>query len=457
MKKLLLILFNAIIVISSNAQTKIQVFDKVLFFDGYGAKVDTPSPPAGIIRHQNYLYARKMNDEELASIGSSLQMKVTVKASCDNYDRIGNVNMALVSKDSSTYNPKEVSRIELGRFITPFMNKNIMPDSVPYLFDINNVALLMKDTGITNHFNIWIELEIFGVPYAANTQVAGCGGRNDVFFGSLVFITNSTPPVKSNNVLIPMSISANFNNYQASATDTVGKTTRTFQLNIPKNLTDASFYLITSNHGSNSGGEEYNRRNHFVYVDDTLKLKYKPGRTTCEPFRMYNTQANGIYGQSPRTASQWQSFSNWCPGDNIDIRRIDMGPMPSGVHRFKIEVPSAVFTGGQGNFPLSVYLHGKTSGKIDNPLDTVAVIVNPIDSVSSTVKIYPSPVSEIVTIEGKGISAVMITDQLDRIVYYRNQFTNEIKLNCSRFPSGVYFVRLTINGQIIYKKFVVGR
>ena len=457
MKKSLLFIFYAFIAYQSNAQTKIQIFDKVLYFDGYGAKVDTPLPPAGVIRHQNYLYARKMTDVELSSIGSSLQMKVTVKASCDNYDRIGNVNMALVSKDSSTYNPKNVPRIELGRFITPFMNKNVMPDSVPYLFDINNVALLMKDTGITNHYNIWIELEIFGVPYAANTQVAGCSGRNDVFFGSLVFITNTIPPVKSNNVLIPISISANFNNYQISATDTIGKTTRTFQVEIPTAFTDASFYLITSNHGSNTGGEEYNRRNHFVYVDDTFKLKYKPGRTSCEPFRKYNTQANGIYGSGPRTSSQWQSFSNWCPGDKIDIRRIDMGSMSSGTHKFKIEVPDAVFTGGQGNFPLSVYLHGKTSGKIDNPLDTMAVIVTPVDSISATVKIYPNPVSDILTIEGKGISTVVIMDQLGRNVYNRNDFTDKLRLNCSQFPCGMYIARLIVNGQIIYKKFVVGR
>ncbi len=441
----------------SNAQTTIQIFDKVLYFDGYGTRVDTPLPPAGVIRHQNYLYARKMSDAELASIGSTLQMKVTVKASCDNYDRIGNVNLALVSKDSSSYNPKNVPRIELGRFITPFMNKNIKPDSVPYLFEINNVALLLRDTGIINHYNIWIELEIFGVPYAANTQVAGCSGRNDVFFGSLVFITNTTPPVKSNNILMPMSISANFNNYQVSATDTIGKTTKTFEVNIPSDLTDASFYLITSNHGSNSGGEEYVRRNHFVYVDDSLKLKYKPGRISCEPFRKYNTQANGIYGSTAMTPSQWQSFSNWCPGDKIDIRRIKMGAMTAGLHKFKIEVPDAVFTGSQGNFPLSVYLHGKTSGTIDNPLDTVPVVITPVDSISATVKIYPNPVSDVVNIEGKGINALMIIDQLGKVVYKRSDFVDKVIINCHQLSSGIYIAQLNINNQLVYKKFVISR
>jgi hypothetical protein len=73
------------------------------------------------------------------------------------------------------------------------------------------------------------------------------------------------------------------------------------------------------------------------------------------------------------------------------------------------------------------------------------------------VKIYPNPVSDILTIEGKGISTVMIMDQLGRNVYNRNDFTDKLRLNCSQFPCGMYIARLIVNGQIIYKKFVVGR
>ena len=114
--------------------------------------------------------------------------------------------------------------------------------------------------------------------------------------------------------------------------------------------------LITSNHGANSGGEEYVRRQHYVYLDSELILEYTPGRTSCEPFRMYNTQSNGIYGPSPRSDAEWQSFSNWCPGDIIDRRTIDLGELESGTHEFVIDVPDAVFAGDEGNFPLSLYL-----------------------------------------------------------------------------------------------------
>ena len=43
-------------------------------------------------------------------------------------------------------------------------------------------------------------------------------------------------------------------------------------------------------HGANSGGEEYSRRNHFVYVDDELRLMYSPDAPRASPFAS-STQA----------------------------------------------------------------------------------------------------------------------------------------------------------------------
>jgi hypothetical protein len=298
-----------------------------------------------------------------------------------------------------------------------------------------------------------MELEIFGVPYAANTQVAGCAGRNDVFYGSMQLITDTAAPALGNNVLIPLARQKNFNNYQATATDTLGKTMKTFSFTIPTNLTDASYYLVISNHGANSGGEEYNRRMHYVYADDSLKLYFKPGRISCEPFRVYNTQANGIYGSTPKSNDQWQSFSNWCPGDVIDIRRINMGPMDSGTHTFSIRVPDAVFTGAQGNFPLSVYLHGKTSGTIDpvDPIDT-SVNVQP-----GTVKLYPNPVSHSsgLTVETKAALFVRITDELGRVIYQKERPADRIGINTSAWATGMYVIQVFFQNNSVGKKLLV--
>ncbi len=448
MKKLFLLLGFAINILQSSAQTTITVFDSVLYFDGYATLVTSPPPQAGITRHRNDLYARKLTTAEILSIGTALRMNVTIKASCDNYDRIGNVNMAFVPAGATTYTPENVQRIELGRFITPFMNKNVQPDTVPYTFNIDNVAMIIKDTSITNHFDIWIELEEFGVPYAAQTQVAGCSGRIDVCYGTLRFVTDAPAPIQNTNVLIPLAFKQNFNNYQVGATDTIGKTTRSISINVPDNLTDAAFFLITSNHGSNSGGEEYNRRFHYVYFDDVLKLTYKPGRLTCEPFRPYNTQANGIYGASPRSNSVWQSFSNWCPGDVIDIRRINLGPLAAGDHTFMIRVPTAIFTGGEGNFPLSLYLQGTTSGFLTH--------VDDYFEEDNLFSVYPNPANDFFTIENnspyKLKEITVFNTRGEQVFHSMNPDSQKETIQLSDLSSGLYVIQITTEVNRFIKK-----
>jgi hypothetical protein len=344
----------------TNAQTTVTVFDQILFYDGYAPVVDPVLYPTseGVIRHRNDLYARKLTDDELASFGNDLTINVTIGAACDNYDRIGNVNLVLVPKGDATYDASNVTRIELARFITPFMNKNITPTEVPYTWTANNVASIFKDTAILTVYDIWAELQVFGVPYAAQTQVAGCAGQIDVFYGTLEFVSSNSNAVDAGNYLLPLEFQHYLNDYQEGASDAIGTTAWTINFDLPATIANAKFYLITSNHGANAGGEEYIRRNHYVYLDGTQLLMYKPGGISCEPWRMYNTQPNGIYGPTPRTFAQWASFSNWCPGNIIPIRVIDLGDLAPGSHEFKITVPTAVFADDQGYFPISVYLQG---------------------------------------------------------------------------------------------------
>ena len=435
-----------------HAQTTISIFDNVLFYDGYATTIDTPPPPPGIIRHRNDLYAVKLSDQQLSQIGSSLTMKVTIKASCDNYDRIGNVNLALVPKGDTTYKPDSVSRIEIARYITPFMNKNMMPNTVPYTYNIANVAHLLKETSITSVYDIWLELQVFGVPYAANTQVAGCAGRNDVFYGSVDFITSGTLATENNNVLTPLNFQKNLNNYGAS--DSIGLTRRTITFNVDQALTDAIFVLITSNHGANNNGEEYNRRQHYVYFDGNEVFTYIPGRTSCEPFRVYNTQANGIYGPSPMSDAEWQSFSNWCPGDVIDTRIIPLGPLTVGSHTFVLNVPDARFVGQQGDFPVSLYLHGKTSG-------TLPVAVRPTLDETSGLSVYPNPSSSQLTVKAEGISdpqAMMsIKNILGQTVWSSQVSQPEQVINVSHLPAGVYTLLYESTKGSKHKKVIITR
>lgn len=455
MKKLLQSLSATLVLATmsplSYAQTTIKVFDKLPYFDGYAATVTSPTPPSGIIRHNNTNYARKLTSAELASIGTTLKMKVTIGALCDNYDRIGAVYIALVPKGATTYNQADVKRIEIARYITPFMNKNVSPTEVPYEYNVINLASILKETSITANYDFWVELEVFGVPYAAQTQISGCSGRIDVFEGSLEFTTNGAAAEQSNNVLIPVATMAPFRNYDSAGTDTIGKTTKTFQINVPSALTDASLFLITSNHGANQGGEEYNRRNHFAYFDGTLKLQYKPGRTSCEPFRQYNTQGNGIYnsnGATHMTDAQWQSFSNWCPGDVIDIRRIDLGPLTAGNHTFTINVPSAVFANGEGNIPLSLYLQGKTSGSV--------VGVKDISDISNFFNIYPSPTRDYITIDNAKnipVKSINIVNMIGVTVYQNDKvISGKNTIPVDHLAAGIYLVQIrTASGTAVQK------
>ncbi len=430
------------------AQTTITVMDSIIFHDGYAALITTPAPPVGVLKLRNDLFTRKLTASELQSVGTTLQLNVVLKALCDNYDRIGNINLALVPIGAATYHPDSVKHIEIARFITPFMNKNIQPDSVTYTFDIKNVAMLLKESSIVANYDIWIELAVFGVPYAANTQVAGCAGRNDVFMGKLLLVTNTATSIQSNNVLMPLFFNTIFNNYQAGATDTIGKTTKSITFNVPNNLTDAAFFLITSNHGANSGGEEYVRRIHDVYFDNNLVHSYKPGRLSCEPFRQFNTQSNGIYGSSTKSDAQWQSFSNWCPGDVIDIRQINLGAVSAGSHTFNIQVPTAVFNAGQGNFPLSLYLHGKTSG--------VLSVFNAVAKIDQLFSIFPNPSNGDFTVEVNANNAeIMVTDLLGKVIL-KSKIT-QLKTNLHLIENGIYIVYVSSNEGSAIKKLIVNQ
>lgn len=438
MKLLFLSLFGFFLSYNANSQVTTNIFNQVLFYDGYAALVNQPVP-SGVTRFRNDLISRKLTETELSNFGSTLTVNVFIKAACDNYDRIGNVNLALVPKGQSTYVPENVSRIELARFITPFMNYNYMPDTVPYTYNVDNMAKIFKDPTINSLYDIWIELQVFGVPYAANDQVEGCAGRNDVFYGTLDFVSNTTS-ITSNEVLIPLNFQNYLNNYQAGASDAIGQTTRTISFNVQSNLTGANLHLITSNHGANSGGEEYNRRWHYIDFDGTQISSYRPGELTCEPYRIYNTQGNGIYGSFPRTNTQWQSFSNWCPGAKIPIRVLPLGNVAAGNHVFRIRVPNAVFANGEGYFPVSLYLQGTNTILGNNNFEKIDY------------SFYPNPTKDIVTINTLNIiENISIIDVLGKEIWNGNSKI----IDFSGYEKGVYLLKIKLeNFDVMTEKIV---
>lgn len=358
-----LILTVAAAIAFSLAAENVEVFSDVLFYDGYRAEIIDAQKCDGILRHSNSRYAKRLSDADINRLGRNLTLHVEIGALCDNYDRIGSVNLALVPRGADDYCPDSVQRIELARFITPFMNKNVQPERVSYEFPDSVISRILRSAELRRSFDLWAEFEVFGVPYAANEQVEGCAGRNDVFSGSLTLISDSAAAGPDTTLqLLPLIIRKseihgnNLNNYSPLATDTIGLTTRTLSFTLDEPVTDARATVIISNHGANAGGEEYIRRQHFVYFNDGLVLTFIPGFGDCEPYRKYNTQPNGIYGRQPRTPDDWAAWNNWCPGSAIPVRHIPLGNLPAGTHTLRISVPDAQFVDAQGDFPLSVYL-----------------------------------------------------------------------------------------------------
>ena len=143
------VLGGALFMAAQDDTETIRVFDAVQFYDGY-LMDNNPDKDLddGILRHSCSLYATRLSDRQLNAIGEDLKMNVFVKACCDNYDRIGNINLAFVPKGSLSYKTDEVERIEIGRFITPFMDMNKEPSTVPYQYDVPYLSPILRDATI---------------------------------------------------------------------------------------------------------------------------------------------------------------------------------------------------------------------------------------------------------------------------------------------------------------------
>lgn len=428
-----------------------RLYDEAVFYDGYNSKIFGADENDGIIRHANHLYSRKLSDQELDWMGSDLLMRVVIGALCDNYDRIGNINLAFVPKGQDGYVPEETTRIELGRFITPFMDKNKEPDEVPYEYKSDAMSLIFRDAALRSQYDYYIEFELFGVPYAANKQVEGCEGRNDVFRGTLEFecVSDAAPQVSTHR-LIPIVMKrpefkgGNLNNYSESGTDTIGTCTKTYTFEVEEDLDDARLTFILSNHGANSGGEEYVRRRHLIYFDGEVMLNYFPGGKSCEPYREYNTQGNGIYGKNPKEEKEWIRWNNWCPGDAIPIREINLGPLRKGEHKVMVRVPNAKFKDSQGDFPVSMYVQGVTEGTLPAKVDAVMAQSVDFDIIVSDSILTISTMEQIKEFE--------IYDTAGTLRY--GTFDISRPISVAGYPAGVYIgVATNTDGVMASKKF----
>ncbi|OIQ15782.1 MAG: hypothetical protein BM557_10790 [Flavobacterium sp. MedPE-SWcel] len=458
MKRTLLLFSLCISVFASTSvsaqEYDLNVFDQAVYYGMYEATVENEPIPDGAIRNSNSSYGKMLTEEQLASFGNKLTMTVTLNPLCDNYDRIGNVNLVLVPKGQTSYVYGEVGRLEIGRFITPFMDmNNTTTTSVPYVYELDHLTNLFHNDAITSDYDFWVELEVYGYQGGpgqggAAVEIPGCAGRNDVYMGSLDFHSTTDETITDvDHFVKSLSYKYELKNYTLNGTDVLGQTVRTINFTLDQDLPDAKLHLITSNHGANAGGEEYIRRDHFIYFDEMQILMYKPGGVSCGPFFQYNTQPSCIYYDCstspayprPDTDAAW-AWNNWCPGDKIPNRVIDLGDLSAGDHSFKIEVPDAQFTDGQGYFPMSVYLQGAAPLLSSNNFETTSFSV------------YPNPVVNTVTINAEEeVNVLNVINTLGQTVYTGTTATADL----SKLQSGIYIVKAEFaNGATASKRIV---
>ncbi|KPH10971.1 peptide-N-glycosidase F-related protein [Chryseobacterium sp. ERMR1:04] len=441
-KKLFFMSLFSVGLFQSQTTTMVNVISQAVYYDGYAPTVSEPIPP-GLIRLGNTRYAKKLTDAELNSFKAKIAMRVSIGALCDNYDRLGEVFLALVPKNQSTYTTDDVNvkRIEVGRYITPFMSKNRSPTQVPYTYDLSNLYNIFHDAALRSTYDMYMELDVFGVPYAAQTQVAGCSGRIDVFSGSLTFFsTDAGATPTAYNSLTPLLSYTRVNNY--NSTDVPGETVRIVNFNLPSAVTDAHFVVISTPHGANSGGEEYVRRQNYTYIDDVQALTYTPGGISCEPFRVYNTQGNGIYGATPKTFDDWTSWNNWCPGNSVPIRGFTLPSMTAGNHTLKHTIPTAVFNQQQGDVYLSVYMQSKSNATL-----------NVKDIKTTDVSIYPNPTSDFVNIKSPiEVTSLTLFSIDGRKLFESNK---ENKIDISSYNTGIYILNIVLKDGTSFKHKII--
>ena len=122
--------------------------------------------------------------------------------------------------------------------------------------------------------------------------------------------------------------------------------------------------------------------------------------------------------------------------------------MSAGSHTFNIQVPTAVFNAGQGNFPLSLYLHGKTSG--------VLSVFNAVAKIDQLFSIYPNPSNGDFTVEVNANNAeIMVTDLLGKVIL-KSKIT-QLKTNLHLTENGIYIVYVSSNEGSAIKKLIVNQ
>ncbi|MDO5608415.1 MAG: PNGase F N-terminal domain-containing protein [Capnocytophaga sp.] len=382
MKKIIYYIFCLSVGIANAQDSKtVSVFEDVLINFSEENQV-----PTDVIRLQSgRLLIKKVHVPEYKK-GTDVHINVTVRSNGDPWDKSGScfvfknehtINMIKVAQGqqelpeesgiSGDYRGiKAVSSydlpVEVLRFMTPFgvgyfsdeertprirySRPVYIPEwekEVTWTQDVSQLESLL--TG-TFYIGIWIDT------------------WTDKGYTADVSLTYSGRP-RAKQIVTPLINTLYYVNGQ-KIPDLFARTTLTHQIDLTKELKNASLYYITTGHGGHRGGDEFIKINNSVRFDGRKVLDFIPWRDDCASFRRFNP-SSGVWSKQDtamvyndkfervkkvveeRLASSDLSRSNWCPGSKVVPETAHLGTLQKGKHNLEIIIPATSNTGDQQN------------------------------------------------------------------------------------------------------------
>jgi hypothetical protein len=320
-----------------------QVFSGLNFYNGYAANAYTDA--GGVIYLNNTVAIKKISLKGKADPTATFKGELRIYQQGDGYDRDGqiffikdSVVKALLN-NQVTFDAAAKSKIDNYApktgylYVTPFFYWYQSIKSVPYTFDLKDVASLL-----TSQDSCWVGVSAWGTHLDQSDWV----GKNEPRSFSADFkITADNGTVNTNPTYIQ---AVQF----GRITDATGNNSRTLTqtITVPCNLRNAKIVVMSQAWGAGSGGEEYTYRTHNLSWDNS-QIGTFSSKAACGP----NTMRSYDISSSPR---------NWCPSEIVAPHTINItGNITAGSsHTVKVDIVNAK-ADGNNYFKLSVYIAGE--------------------------------------------------------------------------------------------------
>lgn len=320
-----------------------QVFSGLDFYNGYAANAYTDA--GGVIYLDNTVAIKKISLKGKANPTATLKGELRIYQQGDGYDRDGQVFFIRDSvvkallNNQVTFDAAAKTKINAYApktgylYVTPFFYWYQSIKSVPYTFDLKDVASLL-----TGEDSCWVGVSAWGT----HLDQADWVGKNESRSFSADFkITADNSATAANPTYIQ---AVQF----GKITDAAGSNSRTLTqtITVPYNLKNAKIVVMSQAWGAGAGGEEYTYRTHNVSWDNSQVGTFS-SKAACGP----NTMRSYDISSQAR---------NWCPSEIVTPHTINItGDITAGSsHTVKVDIVNAQ-ANDNNYFKLSVYIAGE--------------------------------------------------------------------------------------------------